>query len=86
MPSALDVLKLSHIRKTTGLSMPTLRREISAGRLRAHRLGHLIVVFPENYDTWLKARPVSAVRADASAARAEADSARDRGGEDQLPR
>jgi excisionase family DNA binding protein len=43
-----------------GISRWTLRGEISAGRLRATRIGRRVVILHEAKEAWLAAQPVSA--------------------------
>lgn len=50
--------RLDEVAKQTGASVKTLRREIRDGKLRAHRIRGLLVIFPSDLDRWLDGLPI----------------------------
>ena len=48
------VLTVSQVSERTGLSVSTVRREISRGHLRARYIGRCVRVLDEDLATWLR--------------------------------
>jgi excisionase family DNA binding protein len=43
--------------ENTGVGLSTIRSEINAGRLRAHRCGARVLITPDDLQDWLAALP-----------------------------